>query len=84
MEPLTRLRHWIVHSPTELLLNFLQLRPHALADRLTLYRERPVPVLPAHVRESQKVERFGLPFSSLCPVLLGKSAELYPARFVWV
>ena len=84
LEPLTGLRHWIVHSPTELLLNFLQLRPHALADRLAPYRERPVPVLPAHMRESQKVERFRFSFSSLSPVLLGESAELYPARFVWV
>jgi hypothetical protein len=53
LEPLTGLRHWIVHSPTELLLNFLQLRPHALADRLAPYHERPVPVLPAHVRDGR-------------------------------
>ena len=44
----------------------------------------PVPVLPADVRESQKIERLGLPFSSLFPVSLGKPPELNPARFVWV
>jgi hypothetical protein len=59
LEPLPGLRHRIVHAPTELLLDFLQLRPHALADRLAPYRERPVPVLPAHVRKSQEVERLG-------------------------
>jgi hypothetical protein len=36
------------------------------------------------VRESQEIERFGFPFSSLLPVLFGKSPELNPARFVWV
>ena len=61
-----------------------QLRPHALADRVALHRKVPVPVLPADVRESQKVERLGLPFSSLFPVLFGKPPELNPARFVWV
>jgi len=56
LEPLPGLRHRIVHSPTELLLDFLQLRPHALADRLAPYRERPAPVLPAHVRMSRPGE----------------------------
>jgi hypothetical protein len=73
-----------VHALTKLLLNVNQLPPHSLADRVALHREVPVPVLPADVRESQKIERFGLPFSSLFPVLFGKSPELNPARFVWV
>ena len=34
-EPLARLRDWIVHAPAEFLLNFLQLGPQALGDRLT-------------------------------------------------
>ncbi len=34
------------------------------------------------MRESQKVERLGLPFSSLFPVLLGKLPKLDPARLV--
>ena len=33
-EPLARLRDRIVHAPAELLLNFLQLGPQALGDRL--------------------------------------------------
>ena len=36
------------------------------------------------MRKSQKVERFGLPFSSFGPVDFGKSPELNPARLVWV
>jgi hypothetical protein len=36
------------------------------------------------VRESQKVERLGLPFSSSRPVDFGKPPELNPARLVWV
>jgi hypothetical protein len=36
------------------------------------------------MRKSQKIERFGLPFSSLGPVDFGKTTELNPARLVWV
>jgi hypothetical protein len=84
LEPLTGLRHRLVHALTKLLLNVNQLPPHSLADRVALNRKVPVPVLPADMRESQKIERFGLPFSSLFPVLFGKSPELNPARFIWV
>jgi hypothetical protein len=73
-----------VHALPELLFNFCQLPPQAFAYRVTLHRKVPVPVLPADMRESQKVECLGLPFSSLFPVLLGKSPELDPARFIRV
>ena len=36
------------------------------------------------MRESQKIERLGLPFSSLISVALGKPPELNPTRLVWV
>src|SRR5215469_9306296 len=36
------------------------------------------------MRKSQKIECFGLPFSSPGPVDFGKPPELNPARFVWV
>ncbi len=68
----------------ELLLNFCQLPPQALVDRVTLHREIPVPSLPADMRESQKVECFRLPFSSVFPVVFGTPPELDPARFGWV
>ena len=83
-EPLTGLAHRIVHTLTELLLNLPQLRPHAFADRLAPHREPPYPILPADVREAEKIERVGLPFSSTFPVLFSKSAELDPTRLIWV
>ncbi|HVI80269.1 MAG TPA: hypothetical protein VM715_19355, partial [Candidatus Acidoferrum sp.] len=67
-----------------MLLDFQQLGPHPFAHRLALQSIAPVPVLPADVRESQKVERLGFPFPSSFPVSLGEPPELNPARFVWV
>ena len=73
-----------MHPHSELLLNLSQLASHAFADRLASYHETPQTVLPTHMREAQKVERFRFPFSSTAPVLFGKSAELDPARLIWV
>ncbi len=73
-----------MHAPMELLLDFFKLGSHPLADRLALHHKAPIPVLPADVRESQKIECFGFPFSSLYPVQFGKSPELNPARLIWV
>ena len=84
LEPLRGLGHRIVHAPAELLLSLSQLSLHALADRRAPHREPPVSVLPADVRESQKVERLRLTFPSSFPVLFGKPPELNPARFVWM
>src|ERR1035441_1227451 len=81
-EPFTGLRHRIVHPPSELLLDLLQLGPQAFADRLAPHRESSLSGLPADVREAQKVERLRLTFSSPFPVQLGKRPELDPARFV--
>jgi hypothetical protein len=36
------------------------------------------------MREAQKIERLGISFSSLIPVVLGKPPELNPARLIWV
>src|SRR5208282_5953519 len=80
-EPLARLRHRIMPTPLKLLLDFLQLRPQALADRPTLDGKVPFPVLPANMREAQKVERLGLAFSPAFPVRFGIPPELDPARF---
>src|SRR6516165_7413688 len=81
-EQLARLRHRYVPTPLELLLDLLQLPPQALGDRPALHGEVPLPVLPADMREAQKVERFRLPCSSLFPVLLGIPPELDPSRLV--
>src|SRR6516164_10266729 len=82
LEPLARLRHRYVPTPLELLLDLLQLPPQALGDRPALHGKVPLPVLPADMREAQKVDRFRLPFSSSFPVLFGLSPELDPARLV--
>jgi hypothetical protein len=73
-----------VHSLSELMLDRLQLRPHALAAGLAFHRKRPIPVLPADVREAQKVERLGLSFPSSFPAIFGEPPELDPARFFWM
>src|SRR5215831_2720779 len=82
LEPLARLRHRCVPAPLELLLDLLQLRPQAPGHRPALYGKVPLPVLPADMREAQKVERFRLPFSSSFPVRFGVPPELDPARLV--
>ena len=64
-EPLARSWDRFVHALTELLFDFQQLCSHSLVNRFTLQCIAPIPVFPADMRESQKVERFGLPFSSL-------------------
>ena len=73
-----------MHALTKLLFGLSQFSPHALADRQASHRESPHSVLPADVREAQKVERLRLPFSSSFPVFFGKPAEFDPARLVWV
>src|SRR5260370_28388084 len=69
LEPFAGVWHWIVHALAELLLDLLQFAPHTLADRPALHREVPFSVLPAYVRESQKIERLGSSFPSSFPVL---------------
>jgi hypothetical protein len=78
------LRNGIVHTLAELLLNLLQLHPHAFADRHASHGERPFPVLSADMRKAQKVERLRFSFSPLLPVSFGKPPKLDPARLVWV
>jgi len=81
-EPPARLRHRLVHAGAKLPFDFQQLRSHPLPDGSTLYGKAPVPVLPADIREAQKVERLRLTLSSPFPVLFGKPPELNPARFL--
>ena len=69
-----------MHAHPELLLDLLQLLSHALADRHAPHSIRPVPVLPADMREAKEVEGLRLAFSSSFPVLFGIPPELDPAR----
>ncbi len=82
LEPLTRLRHRVVHAAAKLHFDVLQPRPHALTDGLALDGKEPLPGFPADVREPQKVERFRLTFPSMFPALFGVPPELDPARLV--
>jgi len=59
LEPLSGLRHGIVHALAKLLLNLSQFGTHALADRRAPYHEAAQAVLPADVREAWEVELFG-------------------------
>src|SRR6516164_11713032 len=61
LEPFPRLRGLIMHTRSQLLLDFLQLGCHALGDRLALEGEFLILGLPADMREAQEAERFGLP-----------------------
>src|SRR5208337_3539846 len=81
-KPLSRARNGLVPALPELLLKFLQLLPQSLADGLALHGKGPLPVLPADMREAQKVERLRLAFSSAFPAEFGISPELNPARFI--
>ena len=84
LEPFPRLRRRIVHTHSQLLLDFFQLGCHALGDRFALEGEFLILSLPADMREAQEAERFGLAFSSLFPVWFGKPPELDPARLIWM
>ena len=83
-EPFSSLRDRIMHAQPELLLDFSQLHPQPLTDRVTLHRKTPVPIFPANVRETQEIECLRLSFSSLFPVLFSEPPELNPARFIWM
>src|SRR6266550_3861704 len=63
-QPLPGFRYRRVHPNPELLFDCLQLRPHSLARRLAAHSEIALPVSPATVGESQKIERpgFASPF----------------------
>ena len=84
LEPFPRLRRRIVHTHSQLLLDFFQLGCHALGDRFALEGEFLILSLPADMREAQEAERFGLTFPSLLPVEFSKPSELVPARLIWM
>ena len=68
-QPLAYLGDRVVHAPLELGLYLAQLRLQTLADRLPYHGKPPItPLLPADMREAEKVERLGLPLSTPLPV----------------
>jgi len=81
-QPLSRARGRIVPTLPKLRLEFLPLLPQSPTDRRALHGKVPPPVLPADMREAQKVERLRLAFSASFPAEFGVPPELDPARFV--
>jgi hypothetical protein len=76
-KPLPGFRQRLVHPHSKLLLQRLELRPHPLLHRLAFYHEiTRLPVLPAHVRKSQKVERLRFPFTAPLSLLSGIPPKL--------
>src|SRR5262249_58837705 len=83
-QPPAHVGHREVHATHELGFDRLQLRAHALGDRLSLDRKRSLPRRPAVVREAEEVERFRLAQTTLGSTFRRKTAELDQACFVRV
>ena len=83
-EPGTCLWHRIMHSQAKLLFDFLQLLAHALANSHTSHSVRPLPALPADVREAKEVEGLRFPFPSAFAIRFGIPPEFDSARLVRV
>src|SRR2546426_7514341 len=65
-QPCADRRNGVVHASSELGFHRTQLGLHSLANGLAPHREASVtPLLPADVREAEKVERLRLPESAL-------------------
>ena len=72
-------RNGVVHASSEVGFDLAQLRLQSFANRLPYHREASIaPLLPADVREAEKVERLRLPFSASAPVV-GRIAGRIPA-----
>jgi hypothetical protein len=71
-----------VHAHSQLLLDFLQLLSHALADRHAPHSIRPVPILPADMREAKEVEGLRLALPSAFPVLFGTDVKVSSSVFL--
>jgi len=83
-QPLPGLLDRVMRTIPELLLDFVKLGPDPLTHRFALHHEGAIPFPPADMREAEKVERFGLAFSSSFPVAFSVQPELQQARFIWV
>ena len=82
-QPLSCVLDGSVHSLSQLSFHRVQLRLLPLTNCLPHYREVTVaPLLPADMREAEKVERLRLPFSAPLPVSSRERPELKKPRFV--
>src|SRR5205807_9651175 len=74
---------WVRASVVEARLHLVQLRLQPFADRLPQHRVHSVaPLLHADMREAEKVECLGLPFSTPLPVVDRKRTKFQQPRFL--
>ena len=81
VQPRAYCRNGVVHASSEFGFHRGQLRLQSFANRLPYHREASVAsLLPADVREAEKVERLRLPFSASAPVVSRIGAEFQQTR----
>ena len=81
-QPLSLLRNWLVHTPSHVLLDHPQLRPHAVAPGLPFEQEFAPAGFAADEGEAQEVEglRLAEPALSVLTLVLmsiGAQAQIY-------
>src|SRR3989454_10324948 len=82
-QPLAHLGDRVVHASPELGFPLAQLRLQPLTDRLPNHREPSIaPLLPADVRETEEVERLGLPLSAPPSVFGSEWPEFQKTRLL--
>ena len=82
-QPRAHRRNGVVHAPSEFGFHRIQLRLQSLANRLPQHGETSIAfLLPADVREAEKIERLRLPFSAPSPVVGRIRSEFQQSRFL--
>jgi hypothetical protein len=74
-QPFPLFRDWLVHPPSQFLLDFLELRPHAVAAGLSLECEAPLACLSADEGKAQELEGFRFAESALSTLGRRKTAK---------
>src|SRR6266478_3398050 len=83
LQPLALFGDGFMHAPLKLGFHRVQLRLQPFADRLPQHRVHSVaPLLHADMREAEKVECLGLPFSTPLPVVDRKRTKFQQPRFL--
>src|SRR5258706_2544411 len=83
LQPLALVGDGFMHAPLKLGFHRVQLRLQPFADRLPQHRVHSVaPLLHADMREAEKAECLGLPFSTPLPVVDRKRTKFQQPRFL--
>ncbi len=83
LQPLALFRDGFIHTTLKFGFHRVQLRLQPFADRLPQHRVHSVaPLLHADMREAEKVECLGLPFSASLPVVDRKRTKFQQPRFL--